>query len=161
MIAPRGPVRRTSIGVSVMSSVSRFSGEWRGPAVGTATSRQSAPSAQYFEPGRGNAGTPPAQPAQPAMDRSLNERLTQLFNDESVERLSARLAEFRRSLEQTLEKSSQPYQLLMQLEETNLKDCARCTQQLQARLDTNPHYRVLGKLREAQQLLDQLEFPRR
>lgn len=97
----------------------------------------------------------------PTPDRSLNERLNQLFNDESVERLSARLGEFRRSLEQTLEKSSQPYQLLMQLEETNLKDCARCTQQLQARLDANPHYRVLGKLREAQQLLDQLEFSRR
>jgi hypothetical protein len=90
-------------------------------------------------------------------DRSLTDRLNQLFKEESSEQLTERLGAFRRSLEQTLERSSQAYQILSQLEQTNLKDCARCTQELQARLAGNPHYVVLGKVLEAERLLAGLD----
>jgi hypothetical protein len=95
------------------------------------------------------------------LDRSLTERLGQLFKDESIEQLGHRLGEFRRTLEKTLEKSSQAYQILSQLEQTNLKDCARCTKELQARLAGNPHYIVLGKVIEAEQALAALDPVRR
>jgi hypothetical protein len=103
----------------------------------------------------------PAASSATRLDRSLTDRLNQLFKEESIEQLTERLGAFRRSLEQTLERSSQAYQILSQLEQTNLKDCARCTHELQARLTSNPHYIVLGKVLEAEQLLAGLDAAKR
>lgn len=132
-----------------MSGNSRLSGSWRDkPGTSEATS-------QLFEGRR--TGSAPASTS----DRSLNERLSQLFNDESVERLSARLGEFKRSVSQSLEKSSHAYQILLQLEDSNLKDCARCTKELEVRLVSNPHYIVIRKLEEAEKQIARLESQRR
>ena len=50
---------------------------------------------------------------------------------------------------------------LRALESAGLKDCARCTAELEERLSRNPHYRVLGKLAEAEKLLEELSAPAR
>ncbi|HJU31427.1 MAG TPA: hypothetical protein VJ740_08235 [Hyphomicrobiaceae bacterium] len=77
-------------------------------------------------------------------------RLSQLLAQETPNDLLARVAEFRRSVEQELRRTSSIFQILEQLEESGLQDCARCTEELEGRLATNPHYIVLRKLAEAE-----------
>jgi hypothetical protein len=80
-------------------------------------------------------------------------RLSQLLAQETPNDLLARVTEFRRSVEQELRRTSSIYQILEQLEESGLQDCARCTEELEARLAANPHYIVLRKLAEAEKQL--------
>lgn len=87
---------------------------------------------------------------------SLGARLTELLAEESPEDLLRRVQGFRRTVEDALARSSSAYQILRQLESAGLKDCARCTEELEQRLAKNPHYRVLGKLSEAEQLVRDL-----
>ena len=77
-------------------------------------------------------------------------RLSQLLAQETPNDLLARVVEFRRSVEQELRRTSSIFQILEQLEESGLQDCARCTEELEGRLATNPHYVVLRKLAEAE-----------
>jgi len=130
-----------------MSGVSRFSGQWRH------TTAANEPTSQLFDRRRATQAPEP--------DQSLNERLSQLFTADSVERLATRIAEFKRSISQSLEKSSQAYQILLQLTDSNLKDCARCTKELEARLVSNPHYIVIQKLEEAERQIARLDSQRR
>ncbi len=90
---------------------------------------------------------------------SLGARLTELLAEESPEDLLRRLQGFKRSVEDALARSSSAYQILRQLESAGLKDCARCTAELEERLARNPHYRVLGKLAEAEELVADLTGP--
>ena len=57
-------------------------------------------------------------------------------------------------------RSSSVYQILQQLEESGLKDCARCTRELETRLASNPHYVVLRKIAEAEKLVSELTAAR-
>ena len=86
----------------------------------------------------------------------LGARLSQLLAQESPDDLLGRLAEFKRSVEDALLRSSSAYHILRQLEESGLKDCARCTSELEARLAGNPHYLVLAKITEAQKIVSEL-----
>ena len=86
----------------------------------------------------------------------LRARLTDLMGEQSPEQLAQKLSEFRRSVHQTLIASSSAFAVLDQLADSGLKDCAKCTHELEARLAGNPHYVVLGKLVEAEQLLARL-----
>ena len=90
---------------------------------------------------------------------SLGARLSELLAQESPEELLARLADFKRSVEAALARSSSAFQILRQLEGSGLKDCARCTHELEQRLASNAHFQVLGKLAEAEQLLANLIRP--
>lgn len=92
---------------------------------------------------------------------NLGARLSELLAEESPESLQLRLQTFKRSVEDALARSSSAFQILRQLESAGLKDCARCTAELEERLARNPHYRVLGKLVEAEQLLEELSAPKR
>jgi hypothetical protein len=87
-------------------------------------------------------------------------RLSQLLAQETPHDLLGRLAEFRRSVEDALRRSSSAYQILRQLEESGLKDCARCTRELETRLAGNPHYVVLRKLAEAEKAVADLTAAR-
>jgi hypothetical protein len=87
-------------------------------------------------------------------------RLSELLAQETPHDLLGRLAEFKRSVDEPLRRSSSTYQLLRQLEESGLKDCARCTRELEARLAGNPHYIVLCKLDEAEKAVAELTAPR-
>jgi hypothetical protein len=87
---------------------------------------------------------------------SFGARLSQLLAQETPNDLLGRLAEFRQSVEDALRRSSSIYQILRQLEESGLKDCARCTQELETRLAANPHYIVLRKIAEAEKLVSEL-----
>jgi hypothetical protein len=101
----------------------------------------------------------PAEWAAPVIDGeavSLGARLSELLAQETPEELLARLGEFRRSVEEALERSSNAYRIMRQLETSGLKDCARCTQELEERLARNPHYALLGKLDEAHKLVSDL-----
>lgn len=89
---------------------------------------------------------------------SLGARLSELLAEETPEDLLRRLEAFKRSVEESLMRSSSAFQILRQLEGSGLKDCARCTKELEDRLTNNPHFKVLGKLGEAEQLLS--EFTR-
>jgi hypothetical protein len=91
---------------------------------------------------------------------SLGARLSELLAQETPEALLGRLAEFRQSVEEALRRSSSAYHILRQLEESGLKDCARCTRELEARLANNPHYLVLGKIAEAEKLVSELKAVR-
>ena len=86
----------------------------------------------------------------------LRSRLSQLMGEESPERLAQRVSEFRKSVRESLIASSSAFAILDQLADSGLKDCAKCTRELEARLVSNPHYVVLAKLREAEQLLANL-----
>lgn len=92
---------------------------------------------------------------------NLGARLSELLAEESPESLQLRLQTFKRSVEDALARSSSAFQILRQLESAGLKDCARCTSELEERLARNPHYRVLGKLEEAEKLLEELSTPKR
>lgn len=87
---------------------------------------------------------------------NLGARLSELLAEETPENLLRRLQTFKRSVADALARSSSAYQILRQLESSGLKDCARCTAELEERLSRNPHYRVLGKLAEAEQLIQEL-----
>lgn len=87
---------------------------------------------------------------------SLGARLSELLAQESPEDLLARLSEFKHSVEEALARSSNAYRIMRQLEASGLKDCARCTHELQERLARNPHYALLGKLDEALKLVSDL-----
>lgn len=87
-------------------------------------------------------------------------RLSELLAQETPHELLGRLAEFKRSVDEPLRRSSSAYQLLRQLEESGLKDCARCTHELEARLAGNPHFVVLRKIAEAEKAVAQLSAPR-
>jgi hypothetical protein len=82
-------------------------------------------------------------------------RLSELLSQETPDDLLNRLAEFRRSVELALERSSSAYQVLRQLEDSGLKDCARCSRELEARLAGNAHYIVLSKIAEAERLVSE------
>jgi hypothetical protein len=84
---------------------------------------------------------------------SLGARLSELLAEESPESLLLRLQTFKRSVEDALARSSSTFQILRQLETAGLKDCARCTAELEERLAHNAHFQVLGKLAEAEALL--------
>lgn len=90
---------------------------------------------------------------------NLGARLTELLAEESPEELLRRLQSFKRSVEDSLARSSSAFQILRQLDDAGLKECARCTEELEQRLARNPHYRVLGKLAEAEQLVAELTAP--
>ena len=90
---------------------------------------------------------------------SFGARLTELLAQETPHDLLGRLGDFRRSVEDALRRSSTTYRLLQQLEESGLKDCARCTRELEARLAGNPHYAVLRKIAEAEKLVADLTAP--
>lgn len=92
---------------------------------------------------------------------SLGARLSELLAEETPEDLLRRLQTFKRSVEESLARSSSAFQILRQLESSGLKDCARCTKELEERLANNPHYNVLSKLSEAEQLLAQFTRPAR
>lgn len=83
-------------------------------------------------------------------------RLSELLSQETPAELLSRLGEFKRSVELALQRSSSSYQVLRQLEDSGLKDCARCTRELEQRLAGNPHYVVLSKITEAERLVSQL-----
>src|SRR5262245_49230402 len=87
-------------------------------------------------------------------------RLSELLAQETPQDLLFRIEEFKRSVDEALRRSSSAYQILRQLEESGLKDCARCTQELEGRLKTNPHYVVLRKLAEAEKAVADLVGPR-
>ena len=86
---------------------------------------------------------------------SLGARLSELLAQETPDDLLGRLAVFKRSVEDALRRSSSAYNILRQLEESGLKDCARCTRELEARLAANPHYLVLSKIVEAEKLVSE------
>lgn len=105
----------------------------------------------------------PAQAATPRWpvpplrgEPSLGARLSELLAQESPDDLLGRLAVFKRSVEDALRRSSSAFHILRQLEESGLKDCARCTGELEAKLASNPHYLVLGKIAEAEKLVTEL-----
>jgi hypothetical protein len=87
---------------------------------------------------------------------SFGARLSQLLAQETPHDLLGRLAEFKQSVEEALRRSSSVYQILRQLEESGLKDCARCTRELETRLAGNPHYVVLCKIAEAEKAVSEL-----
>ena len=87
---------------------------------------------------------------------SLGARLSQLLRQETPDTLLDRLGEFKRSVEEALKRSSSAYQILRQLEDSGLKDCARCTRELEQRLAGNPHYVVLAKIAEAERAVREL-----
>ncbi len=87
-------------------------------------------------------------------------RLSELLSQETPSDLLGRLGEFKRSVEVALQRSSSAYQILRQLEESGLKDCARCTRELEQRLAVNPHYVVLAKIAEAEKLVSELTAAR-
>lgn len=91
---------------------------------------------------------------------SLGTRLSELLALETPDDLLGRLAEFKRSVEDALRRSSSAYHILRQLEESGLKDCARCTRELETRLAGNPHYLVLSKIAEAEKLVSELTTSR-
>jgi hypothetical protein len=91
---------------------------------------------------------------------SFGARLSQLLAQETPRDLLGRLAEFKHSVEDALRRSSSVYQILQQLEENGLTDCARCTQELETRLAGNPHYVVLCKIAEAEKLVSELTAAR-
>jgi hypothetical protein len=91
---------------------------------------------------------------------SFGARLSQLLAQETPRDLLGRLAEFRQSVEDALKRSSSAFQILQQLEESGLKDCARCTRELETRLAANPHYVVLRKIAEAEKLVSELTAER-
>jgi hypothetical protein len=86
-------------------------------------------------------------------------RLSQLLAQETPHDLLGRLAEFKQSVEDALRRSSSAYHL-RQLEESGLKDCARCTRELETRLAANPHYVVLRKIAEAEKAVSELTSAR-
>jgi hypothetical protein len=101
--------------------------------------------------------TEPRWPIPPARgEASLGARLSELLAQETPDDLLNRLAVFRKSVEDALRRSSSAFHILRQLEESGLKDCARCTRELEARLANNPHYLVLGKIAEAEKLVSEL-----
>ena len=87
---------------------------------------------------------------------SLGTRLSQLLAQETPDTLLDRLGEFKRTVEDALKRSSSAYQILRQLEDSGLKDCARCTRELESRLAGNPHYVVLAKIAEAERAVREL-----
>jgi hypothetical protein len=91
---------------------------------------------------------------------SFGARLTELLAQETPQDLLGRLGDFKRSVDLALRRSSSVYQILQQLEESGLKDCARCTQELEARLVRNPHYVVLRKIEEAEKLVAEIAASR-
>lgn len=91
---------------------------------------------------------------------SFGARLSQLLAQETPRDLLVRLREFKHSVEDALKRSSSVYQILQQLEESGLKDCARCTTELEQRLANNPHYVVLRKLAEAETAVQELTAAR-
>jgi hypothetical protein len=91
---------------------------------------------------------------------SFGARLTELLAQETPQDLLGRLADFKRSVDLALRRSSSVYQILQQLEESGLKDCARCTQELEGRLARNPHFVVLRKIEEAEKLVAEITAPR-
>ena len=91
---------------------------------------------------------------------SFGARLSQLLAQETPHDLLGRLAEFKLSVEDALRRSSSAYQILHQLEESGLKDCARCTRELETRLAGNPHYVVLRKIAEAEKAVSELTAAR-
>lgn len=84
---------------------------------------------------------------------SLGAKLSELLAEETPEDLLKRVKSFKRSVEDALARSSSAFQILRQLETSGLKDCARCTRELEDRLAKNPHYQVLNKLAEAEELV--------
>ena len=90
---------------------------------------------------------------------SLGARLSQLLRQETPDTLLDRPGEFR-SVEEALKRSSSAYQILRQLEDSGLKDCARCTRELEQRLAGNPHYVVLAKIAEAERAVLELTTTR-
>lgn len=87
-------------------------------------------------------------------------RLSQLLAQETPHDLLGRLADFKQSVEDALRRSLSAYQILRQLEESGLKDCARCTRELETRLAANPHYVVLRKIAEAEKAVSELTSAR-
>ena len=87
---------------------------------------------------------------------NLGTRLSELLAQETPDDLLGRLAEFKQSVEDALRRSSSAYHILRQLEESGLKDCARCARELEGRLAGNPHYLVLSKIAEAEKLVSEL-----
>jgi hypothetical protein len=100
------------------------------------------------------------QPSTGGEIASLGARLSELLAQETPNELLTRLGDFKRSVANALQRSSSAYQLLRQLEDNGLKDCARCTAELEERLASNPHYVVLGKIAEAEKLVSALAGPR-
>ena len=101
---------------------------------------------------------PPRWPIPPVNGEaaSLGARLSELLAQETPEDLLGRLGVFKQSVEEALRRSSSAYHILRQLEESGLKDCARCTRELEERLAANPHYVVLAKIAEAEKLVSEL-----
>ena len=97
-----------------------------------------------------------AQKRQASSGGDLRSRLTELMGAESPERLVQRLGDFKRSVRETLIASSSAFAILDQLADSGLRDCAKCTHELENRLAGNPHYMVLAKLEEAEQMLAEL-----
>jgi hypothetical protein len=106
------------------------------------------------------AASPRSRPTINGEIASFGARLTELLAQETPHDLLGRLGDFRRSEADALRRSSSTYKLLQQLEESGLKDCARCTRELEARLAGNPHYLVLRKIAEAEKLVADLTAPR-
>ena len=89
--------------------------------------------------------------------RLLERALAGYFHRQvKIERLALRLGEFRKSVRETLIASSSAFAILDQLADSGLKDCAKCTRELEARLAGNPHYIVHGELYDAEQVLAKL-----
>lgn len=87
-------------------------------------------------------------------------RLSELLAQETPQDLLVRLDAFKRSVEDALRRSSSAFEILRQLEESGLKDCARCTRELETRLERNPHYIVLRKIAEAEKAVTELTAAR-
>src|SRR5204862_3260522 len=84
-----------------------------------------------FEAGRDDANGPrwPIPPVR-GEAASLGARLSELLAQETPDALLGRLAVFKQSVEEALRRSSSAFHILRELEESGLKDCARCTREL-------------------------------
>ena len=86
-----------------------------------------------IEAGRDDANGPrwPIPPVR-SEAASLGARLSELLAQETPDALLGRLAVFKQSVEEALRRSSSAFHILRELEESGLKDCARCTRELEA-----------------------------
>jgi hypothetical protein len=62
--------------------------------------------------------------------------------------LAHQILELRQRISAELARSSKDYEILSQLDEHDLRECARCTKELERRLAADPRYLVLQKLDE-------------
>lgn len=71
--------------------------------------------------------------------------------------LAHQILDLRRRISADLASSSKDYEILSQLDENDLRECARCTKELERRLAMDPRYQVIQKLDETYALAKRSE----